>query len=218
MRPPPTPPARALTATLFAALLAGLLAAPALAHQKRAVRTATASARPVADAVALDVMLWLRFAGERADAFRARFDVDRSGRFEPAEAALAGDSLAPEAIGGFFVRFDGAARPPKTAEAKARIADGDAIEVAVLLSWAPHPARAVELASRAGRDREGAPVIMARFAALPPLRLVSSRPASGGVAGPAPLLPGGDGLAVELRLDDPVPLPAEPPASPEETP
>lgn len=201
-------PLTALIATLC-------LAGPALAHQKRAVRTAAASARPVAGAVALDVMLWLRFAGERAEAFRARFDVDRSGRFEPAEAALAGNSLAPEVIGGFFVRFDGAARPPESAEAKARMADDDAIEVAVLLSWAPHAAGSVQLASRAGRDREGAPVIMARFAALPPLQLVApDPPLTGGIAGPAPLLPGADGLTVKLTLADPVPLPDGPPDPP----
>ena len=197
--------------TLPIALLLVAACAPALAHQKRVVRTAAASARAVGDAVGLDVMLWLRFAGERAEAVRARFDVDRSGQLEPGEAAIAGDSLAPEAIGGFFVRFDGVARPPKGAQAKARVADGDAIEVAVLLSWDPAPAAAIQMASRAGRDRPGAPVIMARFAALPPLRMTDAvPPLTGGVAGPAPLLPGGDGLTVKLTIADPVPLPEDP--------
>jgi len=195
---------------LLPALVAALLCAgPALGHQTRTVRTAKASARAVAGGVGLDVMLVMRLAGARAEAFRARFDVDRSGRFEPGEAALAGDSLATEAIGGFFVRFDGVATAPAEARSRARIADADAVEVAVLLSWPVTVAGEVQLASRAGRDRAGAPVIVARFAALPPLTLVESAPPStSGVAGPTPLLPGGDGLRATVAILGAPPGPA----------
>lgn len=180
-------------------LAALLIAAPAAAHQKRSVRIATATARAVDAGVELDVMLVLRFAGPRAEAFAARFDIDRSGAFEAGEAALAGDALGAEAIGGFFVRFDGAARPPAEAEAKARIDDRGAIEVAVLLSWPAAPASALQLAARPGRDKAGAPVIVARFAALPPLRLLDADPPTkAATAGPTPLVPGSDGLKVRI--------------------
>lgn len=190
------------------ALAAALTTAPATAHEKRAVRTATATARAVDAGVELDVMLWLRFAGPRAEGFRARFDVDRSGQLEAGESALAGDALAAETIGGFFVRFDGAARPPDRADAKARIDDQDGLEVAVLLSWAATPASALQLAARPGRDKDGAPVIVARFAALPPLRLLDADPPGGR---PTPLMPGGEGLKVRVVRPDPL-APAAGPA------
>lgn len=176
-----------------------LLAAPSLAHQQRVVRTATASARAVDGGVELDVLLWMRFAGERAAALRARFDVDRSGALDGGEMTLAGDSLAPEAIGGFFVRIDGAAQPPAKADARARSVD-DAIEVAVLLSWTARPAKTIQLASRQGRDRPGAPPLLARFGALPPLAITARTPAGEKAI---PLLPGGDGLRVELAVETP---------------
>lgn len=191
---------------LPALALLALLALPAAAHQQRVARTATATARVAADGagIELDVLLWLRFAGPRAKAFRARFDLDRSGRFEAGEAALAGDALAAEAIGGFFVRFDGAGRAPDKAEARARIGDADGIEVAVLLGWSAAPAASIELAARAGRDRAGAPVLVGRLDALPPLRVMAGEPATPRAsAGPAPLMPGGPGLAVKLtRIEE----------------
>lgn len=198
---------------LLALLAATLLAPAAHAHQKRDARKALATARLADGGVALDVMLWLRIAGPRADAFRARFDLDRSGRLEPAEAALAGDALAPEAIGGLLARFDGAARPPKGAEAKARIAEDGALEVAILLTWTPSPAGAIELAVRRDREKPGAPAVIAELAAILPLRVLGATPrTTGAIAGPAPLLPGAPGLTA--RLGVPHPAPTTPEAAP----
>lgn len=197
-----------LAALLFALLLAALaLPSPALAHRDLGARKAVATARLDGGALHLDVMVWLRLAGERATVFRGRYDLDRSGDLGPAEAALLGDALAPEAIGGLVVRREGKAQAPVSAEAKARLAPDGAIEVAVLLSWSLGPlgplgsgpgsdAATVELAVRADRDRRGAPVIVAELAALPPLRLVDAPPATGAqsLLGPTPLVPGAPGL------------------------
>lgn len=181
-------------------LLLMLCALPALAHRALSARKAVATARLDGEAARLDVMVWLRLAGERATAFRARYDIDRSGALDAAESALLGDALAPEAIGGLVVRQDGAARKPASAEAKARLVPDGAIEVAVLITWpleaAADGAFPIELAARAGRDRRGAPVILAELAALPPLRL-DPKPAAG-VLGPAPLVPGAAGLTARI--------------------
>lgn len=175
------------------------LPAPAAAHRDLSARKAVATARLDGEAARIDVMVWLRLAGERATAFRARYDIDRSGTLDAAESALLGDALAPEAIGGLVLRQAGTARPPASAEAKARLVPDGAIEVAVLISWplaAADGAYVIELAARAGRDRRGAPVILAELSALPPLRL-DPKPAAG-VLGPAPLVPGVAGLTARI--------------------
>lgn len=173
-------------------LLALAVFAPAHAHKDLGARKAVATARLDGEALALDVMVWMRVAGPRAEALAARYDLDRSGAFEPAEAAIAGDALAPEAIGGFFVRRGGVARPPASAEARARITDGG-VEVAVLLGWslgALGEGDAIELASRPGRDRPNAPTLVAELAALPPLALTrEAGPVDGGVVR-GPVVPG----------------------------
>lgn len=179
-------------------IAAALLALPAAAHEKRAVRTAAGTVRAAPGGVELDVLVGLRFAGPRAAAFRARFDVDRSGQLEAGESALAGDALAPEAIGGLFARFDGAARPPAKAEARARVDREGAVEVAVLLSWPAAQAEVIELAARAGRDRPGAPAPVAHLSALPPLALVVGESKPAGRVGPTPILPGAPGLTVRV--------------------
>ncbi len=180
---------RRLTPLLLAPLL---LATPAPAHENLGARKAVATARLDGETLALDVMVWMRVAGPRAKALAARYDLDRSGAFEPAEAAIAGDALAPEAIGGFFVRRGGTARPPASAEARARITDGG-VEVAVLLGWslgALGEGDAIELASRTGRDRPNAPTLVAELAALPPLTLTrEAGPIEGGVVR-GPVVPG----------------------------
>lgn len=162
------------------------------------MRTATATVRPATDGVELDVLVGLRFAGPRATAFAARFDVDRSGALDEGEAALAGDALAPEAIGGLFARFDGVARPPARAQAKARVDRDGAIEVMVLLSWSAAPAKAIALAARAGRDRPDAPVLVGRINALPPLALAAGEAKPVAALGPTPLMPGDAGLEARL--------------------
>lgn len=188
------------------ALVLLALATPAHAHKNLGARKVMATARLDGEALALDVMVWMRIAGPRARALAARYDLDRSGALEPAEAALAGDALAPEAIGGFYLRRAGVAQPPRSAEARARITDGG-VEVAVLLGWslgALGDGAPIELASRAGRDRPNAPTLVAELAALPPLALTrEAGPLDGGVAR-GPLVPGRTTLAARVtRSDDP---------------
>lgn len=204
-------------AILAGAVSALLLVLPAQAHKKRTVRKAVATVRVAPadaehsnDRLMVDVMLWQRIAGERANLFRGRFDIDRSGAFNAGESVLAGNAGAPEAIGGLVLERDGAPVAPKRADAKARLVDG-AVEIAVLLSWELGPVdgigvTTVGLRARADRARPDAPALVVELGALAPLITVGGAPSlRGEVVGPHPAIAGGRAVQVEVLRAQTVP-------------
>ncbi|MCA9538640.1 MAG: hypothetical protein KC620_07110 [Myxococcales bacterium] len=180
----------------IAIALTALLASPAAAHQRRTLRKALATARQTPDGPMLDVMVWLRLAGPQAMPLIARFDLNHSGDFEEAEAALLGDALAGRAIGGLQVRQGDRSIEPKAAEARARLVEGKTIEVAVLLTYPLAEEGAIALREVPGRAHPADPVLQAEASAIAPLHL-DGAPTTG-VVGPKPLLPTGDGLVFRL--------------------
>lgn len=203
------------------ALALALLAVPASAasHTLPIRHRALATARLVEGSgrLQVDVMLWMQLPpGAHARRLLARYDVNRSGRFDPAEATLLADDRGAEVVGGFFLEADGRAAKPGGAKSSARLEDDGGLSIAVLLTYdlpPPGPGGArLALRLRPSTPRPG-PVhpraCAAELSALPPLVLAeASAPldVDRRVAGPAPLRPGGPGLAVRVA-------PAPPPAA-----
>jgi hypothetical protein len=180
---------------LFAALL---LASGAAAHTLPVERRALASARLEGGALHVDVMLWMHTPkGAEVERLVARFDLKRDGRLEPAEAKLLADEQSPAVIGGFVLLADGKPVKPAAAEASARLEPNGALSSAVLLSYAL-PAAPVRLALtlRAERGRHHHHAVEGEWSVLPPL--VQQAPAP-----PAPIVPGGPGLAVRVAPPPP---------------
>ncbi len=128
---------------LLSVLLA--LPAPAEAHKGKEGRGALATvrlekAKDGKEQIRVDALVWLRLpAGDRARSLRARFDLNRSGRLESAEAKLLGDELGAEVIGGYVLRYRGGGLTPVDAKPSARLEPDGALTLLALLSYPPIP-------------------------------------------------------------------------------
>jgi hypothetical protein len=105
------------------------------AHKIRQAYKVMATLKVEGHRVVMDVVAWQHLSGQRAKRLIAQFDLNGSQSFEKAEAALAGNRLAPETIGGLFIALDGHGVTPDSANAKAVRIDRDSIEVMVLLRY-----------------------------------------------------------------------------------
>ena len=176
----------------------------ASAHEKRSARKALVTAKWDPQTPRLEVMVFLRVAGPRAQSWLGRYDLDGSRTLDAAESRLLGDALGPQAIGGLQVRQGQAPLVPQDVQTKARLSDGDAVEVAVFLVY-PADADAPLVFEMSDMDTKGAsphgPLIM-EFSALPPLTIErSTRPAQGKVISSFNLPPGKTVFQVTLGRD-----------------
>ena len=134
---------RAAAALLLTAALA--CPAAALAHKGKEKRGALATVRlektkEGKEQIRVDALVWLRLpASERVRSLRARFDLNRSGRFESAEAKLLGNELGAEVIGGYVMRYRGGGLTPQDARPSARFEEDGALTLLALLSYPPIP-------------------------------------------------------------------------------
>ena len=178
-----------------------LCAKNTLAHEKRGARKAMVSAKWDSEHPRLEVMLFLRVGGPRAQNWIARYDVNGSRVLEAVESQLLGDALGRHALGGLQLRQADKPIAPTDAQAKARIVDGDAVEVAVLMTYPMRSNQPLEFEIRdvdtRGKSPHGA--LLAEFAALAPLVIESATvPPKMAVVGPFVLRPGKAGLKVAL--------------------
>lgn len=105
------------------------------AHKVRQAFKIMATLKVDGDRLVMDVVAWQHLSGQRAKRLIAQFDLNGSQSFEKAEAALAGNRLAAETIGGLFIASDGRGVTPESANAKAVRIDRDSIEVMALLRY-----------------------------------------------------------------------------------
>ncbi len=107
---------------------------PAAAHEVPSQQTVRGTVRAEAGGAALDLMTTWSVPGASAAWIAARFDLNRDGRFEPAEGALAAAAPAPRVEAPLHLRQGGAVAAPAARELAARLAQGR-VEVAVLSTW-----------------------------------------------------------------------------------
>jgi hypothetical protein len=140
-------PMRGARRAVAALLMSVAIAMPSLAeaHKGKDERGALATVRfertkDGKEQIRADVLLWLRLPpGERVRSLRSRFDLNRSGRLESAEAKLLGDELGAEVIGGYVLRYRGGGMRPTEAHPSARFESDGALTVVALLSYPPIP-------------------------------------------------------------------------------
>ncbi len=123
--------------------------------------------------VAPELMIWMRMGGSRAKRFLNRFDINQDGLLGPGESSQLADALGPEAVGGVFLSLNQKRLQPLSASSKAQGVKGDVIEVAVLLTYGPHPLGEgrLTLGARPGRDRPGSHPHLGEIGVLAPLWL-----------------------------------------------
>ncbi len=179
----------------------GLSAQSVSAHKKRSSRKALVTAKLDGEATRLEVMVFLRVAGPRAQSWLGRYDLDGSRTFDPAESRLLGDALGPQAIGGLQVLQGQGAIIPQGVQTKARLGDGDAVEVAVFLIYPAKPEMPLAFEVRDVDAKGTSPhgPLFVEFSALPPLAVKRSTvPVQGKVISPFRLESGKGGLKVFL--------------------
>ncbi len=183
----------------------GSTAAPGIAHQKRVARQGMITVRAAANGVEIDALVVMRFGGERALSFLARYDLNRDGKLNEGEGKLLADTLSPDALGGLVVRQGKAALRPNAAQGRGRRVDRDTLEIALLVTWPADLAAGSTFSVVEKIGPMGAPTtaLQIQASALPPLRLRSqASPTKGGVVGPVVLVPDEAGLV--FTVDSPV--------------
>ena len=121
-------------------------------HRSRDARRVMATIRPAPAGLAVDVLVWHRLAGVKARRLIAKHDLDGSKNFNAFEATLAGDQLAPGAIGGLYLTYDQRAWRPDSATAKAVLVNDQTLEVMVLIKYVRQGEKQAEVGFGVRRD------------------------------------------------------------------